>query len=178
MICRSALLTIFAVGNMFAMTGCGFAPLHMRAQGLQGGGMYNNLDIELLAPANLSDKRAGFLLRQYIVQRTGETSEPARFRVRLKVRAWQRRLGLSGEDVSSRYDINMQADYELIESQTDTVLNKGRVQSTTSFGAPTDPYGLEAAESHALEIIAADVADRVLARLAAYATSNGSVDEN
>lgn len=146
------------------LSACGFTPVHSPSVGK--GSAFKNLRIEAVPTRSPEDKAAGFFLTQRLRDRVGD--QTGKHILRLRPRASQRRLGLSGDDIASRYDVSLRVSYELIEAGTGKTLDRGRVQGTTSFGAPVDPYGLQAAESNALEIIASDVADRLLVKLAGY----------
>ena len=76
--------------------------------------------------------------------------------------------GTSSDDVATRYDTNLSVLYELRDKNTDKLLSKGSVKGSSTFGAPIDPYGLIAASNNAEQVIAKDVADRLLFKIAAY----------
>jgi len=48
---------------------------------------------------------------------------------------------------------------------------RGDVRAISTFGAPSDPYGTVAAQNNAEEQVAAEAADRIIARLAGYQAS-------
>ena len=80
----------------------------------------------------------------------------------------QRRLGIRGDDIASRFEIELRADYRILDDKTGDVLDKGRLTSVSSFGSPLDPFGRISAEENAAERLAADIADDLVIRLSKF----------
>ena len=157
--------------SFLALGGCGFTPVH-QSQGSFAGQSYANLRIEALSGENPDDKEAGFDIKQSMIDRIGQGS--GEHILEISPRLNQRRLGISGDDIASRFEISLQADYKLIEDKTGDILDKGRLSSKTSFGAPADPFGRIAAEEDAAKRIASDIADDLVIVLSKYYAKTGS----
>ena len=80
-------------------------------------------------------------------------------------------LGFSGDDIASRNDLSLTANYELVDAASGDILDAGSVRSTSSFGTPVDAFGRQAAQDNATRTIAQETADRLLARLARFYAS-------
>lgn len=152
------------IGMTLVLTACGFAPLHAPVGGQSAA--FQNIRVETLATDRPDDTQSGFFIKQRLRDRIGMDGSAHILQIEPKLT--QRLLGISGEDVASRYDYELSTRYTLLDAKTGDVMTKGIVRSTSTFGAPIDPYGLKASEDNAVRTIAADSADRILVKLAAY----------
>ena len=158
---KLSILTLSAV----LLTGCGFTPVHQAQTGFTGTA-YSNVRIETLNGDNPDDKEAGFHIKQSMIDRIGQGSGEHVLEISPRLR--QRRQGIRGDDVASRFEIQLRADYKLIDDKTGEVLEKGRLTSVSSFGSPLDPFGRVSAEENAAERLSADIADDLVIVLAKY----------
>lgn len=147
------------------LSGCGFTPVHQTQTGLTGQS-YSNVRIESLNGQNPDDKEAGFHIKQSMIDRIGQGSGQHILQINPTLR--QRRLGIRGDDVASRFEIELRADYKLLDDETGDVLDSGRLTSVSSFGSPLDPFGRISAEENAAERLAADIADDLVLTLSRY----------
>lgn len=156
---------IIAVLAVPLLTACGFTPMH-------GGGLGSNaakfedISIQINDGRDAGDKEAGFLVMQRLRDRIGENT--GKHILELTPRLRRQRLGISADDVASRYDSILEVNYKLLDAKTGRILNKGKVKGTSTFGAPVDPYGIVAADNNAKQQTAKEVADRLLVKLAGY----------
>jgi len=150
------------------LTACGFTPVHAPLGGQKA--VFQDIKIETLATKSLDDQESGFFLEQRLKDRIGVNG--SKYVLRIDPKLSERQLGISSSDIASRYDFILNTRYQLLDSKTGDTLTKGTVRSQSTFAAPDDPYGQEASESNATRTIAADNADRVLAKLAAYFARN------
>lgn len=160
---RAFCLTLAAA----ALTACGFTPLHSTGP---DDSAFGALRTELAASIAVADKEAAFWVEQSIKDRLG-AGENARHILRLFPEAARTGIGISGDDVATRYDTGLKVSYELIDMKSGDVLDRGSVRSTSTIAASTDPYALTAAEKASVRSISKDAADRVLARVAAHYSS-------
>ena len=163
----SYLTGLFIAGLVLPLSGCGFTPMHAPSgfAGAQGTTL-SQVTIDVTDGGDENDKEAGFYLLQRLQDRTGVNNGIYTLKV---VPRWTRgRLGISADDVASRYDGTVRATYELIETKTGEVLDKGRISATSTFGASTDPYGVIASNDAAMRNTAEEVADRLIIELATY----------
>ena len=151
------------------LTACGFTPMHGGA--ISGNAAkFEDISIQINDGRDAGDKEAGFLVMQRLRDRIGENT--GKHILDLTPRLRRQRLGISADDVASRYDSVLDINYKLIEAESGKILDKGKVKGTTTFGAPNDPYGLVAANNNAEQQIAKEVADRLLLKLAGYYADN------
>ncbi len=151
----------------FLLTGCGFTPMHSTG----GGTMFDKVTVDLAGGKDLGDDQTGFFVMQRIRDRIGNnTAAPHKLVLRPDVR--RRRIGITDQDVASRYDTTLYMNYELLDKKTGKILDRGRVQSITTFGAPIDSYGVVAADTGSKEQVAKEIADRLLNTLARYYANN------
>ena len=162
---------ILALIGATLVSACGFTPLHQSQSSLVGQS-YAQVRIESLEGENPDDKEAGYHIKQSLIDRIGQGNGEIVLEIQPRLR--QRRLGVTGDDIASRFTITLTADYKLIESKTGDILDRGRLQSVTSFGAPADPFGRISAEENAAERIAGEIADDLVIVLSKYYAANGS----
>ncbi len=159
------MMRIFTLSLLaLTLTGCGFTPLHS-----SGPDNLNLSDLKVvLAPIqDVQDREAGYYMQQRLLDRVG-AQDKANHIVTITPRVRRRRIGVTGNDVASRYDIALRADYTLTESRSGKVLDKGRVEAISTFGAPDDSFGLIAADTNGTQQGAKELADRLLLKLATY----------
>lgn len=157
LICGAAVLT----------ASCGFTPMHAPSG---AAGAFGNMSVELGPDLRVDDKEAAFWVQQRLAERIGSQSGAAQI---LEVTPTARRsgIGVSGQDVATRYDLNMGLKYKLTDAKTGEVLDRGTVNSVSTYTATNDPYALIAAEKATTKQLASDTADRLLTRLAGYFAS-------
>jgi LPS-assembly lipoprotein len=149
------------------LTACGFTPMHAPG-GFSGGMGFGDVAIEVTRgiDEDAGDREIGFYVQQRLRDRIGENQ--GRHVLKLTPSLRRQRLGINADDVASRYDSILVVSYKLIEFETGDVLTKGQVKAASTFGAPTDPYGIVAADKNAKQQTAKELADRLLIKLAAY----------
>ena len=157
------LLTLCAL-----ITACGFRPMHSTASKAA----LADIKIELEGGDELVDEQAGFFVAQRLQDRIG-TASAAKHILKITPDARRRQIGLTDQDVATRYDTSLVMKYELTDAANGKVLDKGRVESITTFGAPFDPYGVVSADNFSKQQAAKEVADRLLNTLATYYAKAG-----
>jgi len=165
---KKILLSSFALP---LLTACGFTPMHAPGN-FSGGTGFDDVAIELVAgpEEDAGDKEIGFYVQQRLRDRIGDNQGKHVLQLIPKLR--RTRLGITADDVATRYDSILEVSYKLIDPKTGDVLDNGRVRATSTFGAPTDPYGLVAADKNAKQQTAKELADRLLIKLASYYSEN------
>lgn len=149
------------------LSACGFTPMHA-PQGDDGNPALKNIQVDLVHPSTGAREAGAFHLQQALLDRIGSASSSGSHRLTITPKFTRAGFGVSAQDVATRYDVSVDMPYKLTDVKTGDVLDKGNVSAITTFGAPIDPYGREAAEQSATQNIAREAADRLLIRLAAY----------
>jgi len=151
------------------LTACGFTPLH--GAGLAGNAQqFQDISIQIDDGRDAGDKEAGFYVMQRLRDRIGENT--GKHVLQLTPRLRRARLGISADDVASRYDSILEMNYKLLDAKSGKILDRGKVKGTSTFGAPIDPYGIVASDNNAKQQISKEVADRLLVKLAGYYAEN------
>jgi len=168
----AAVLSLSALG----LSACGFTPVHStKALSVNGTHPLEMISIDMKNGNDTNDREVGFYVLQRLRDRVGIqdgiytlTIEPS----------WRRgRLGISANDVASRYDGTVSAKYKLTEKKTGNVLNTGRVTAVSTFAASSDPYGVVSANDNAMQTTAAEAADRLIVKLAEYFANEKAAPE-
>ncbi len=165
---RLSVLSFAVLGlTTLAVTGCGFTPMHAPgALSANGSTPLQQITLNMEDGRDANDKEIGFYLQQRLRDRMGSNQGQYTLTV---TPSWRRgRLGISAEDIASRYDGTVNARYKLTETKSGLVLDSGTVQAVTTFGASTDAYGVITANDSAMQTTAAEAADRLIVKLAGY----------
>ncbi len=156
---------LIALVSAFVLTACGFTPLHAPA-GLASGSSFKNVTVETIETGNPQNKEAAFHIKQRLRDRIGTGGTD--YILRLRPTSRERRLGVSDQDVATRFDLSVSSRYEILDARTGDSLDTGSVRVVTTYGAPLDPYGREAAQSAAIRNVSAEAADRLMVKLAGF----------
>jgi hypothetical protein len=132
-----------------------------------GKAVLQDIQVDLIQPEDLAYGEGAFFLQQAVYDRLGKSNGNT-YTLTLEPSFSRPGFGLSALDVASRYDMSVFLGYKLADTKTGDILDSGYVHSVSTFGAPLDPYGREAAEKNATRNIAREAADRLLIRLASY----------
>lgn len=171
MMTRTTLLSLFALTlSAITLTGCGFTPVHQTAAG--GGSVLQDVYVDLQKGDNIADNQAGFFLTQRLRDRMGENASTARYTLQIEPDYGRRRLGLTNEDVASRFDITVKAKYRLLDTKTGDRLASGDVSAVSTFGTQQGPYGLITADNVGVEQASSETADKLIRELAIYFSKN------
>lgn len=152
------MLIMLLGGAALTFSACGFQPLHGGAVG--GANGLSGISV------STGEEKIDFQLAQSLRDRMGENS--GRYALELQNDLRRSRLGIRADDVASRYDMTLNVDYRLIDTKTGEVMTSGEVSSVSTFGAPDDPYGRNAASADAEARLADDAADRLILELSRY----------
>jgi len=151
------------------LTACGFTPLH--GGGLVAGASgFQDISIQIDNGRDAGDKESGFYVMQRLRDRIGENT--GKHVLQLSPRLRRARIGISADDVASRYDSILEINYKLLDAKSGKILDRGKVKGTSTFGAPIDPYGIVASDNNAKQQVSKEVADRLLVKLASYYAAN------
>lgn len=156
---------IIFVSAFFLLSACGFTPMHAPSLG-EDGAAFKNIKIDLQKDPNLANDEGAFWVQQSLFDRLGTTGEKHVLTIVPKFR--RRGVGISSQDVATRYDMRVTVGYVLKDGKSGKTLDRGSVVATSTFGAPANPYGRAAAEQSATKNVSKEAADRLIVRLAAY----------
>jgi LPS-assembly lipoprotein len=155
---RIALL-LAAVASLSA---CGLQPMYA---GGGGGTVAQGLAAVEVAPI---EGRAGWLVRNALTDRlaqSGAASAP-QYRLDVLLDDSLEGLGLLGDDTIGRERRTLRARYQLVDLSSDEILVDATAGSDAGIDVVSSEYATVAAEEAALENLAREVADRIVANLA------------
>ncbi len=159
---RAVLLAAAAL----ALGGCQLSPVY--SGGARGIAAATMADIAI---APIPD-RAGYLLREALVRRMGD-ADAASARWRLEVRLDDQLTGFGlrgGTAAVSRERRTLRARWRLVDTQTDAVVLDAASGSDAGIDVvASSEFAVVAAEQTALELLAAELADQMTARIALWA---------
>ncbi|MCM8558073.1 LPS assembly lipoprotein LptE [Sphingomicrobium sediminis] len=146
------------------LASCGLRPLYADPS---VGSPIGSLEQIVVGPI---DERAGWLLRNALVDRLSGPENVAEPRYRLDVRIDDEitRFGLRGDAGATRERRTLRARYQLVDLATGETLLDATAGSDAGIDITSSEYATLAAEQTAVERLAAEVADDMVARLALY----------
>ncbi len=155
-----ALLALGAVAASLALAGCGFTPLYGAP------GVTSKLaTIKVIAP----DGRTGFLVRQHLEDAFATSrGAPATYAMRLQLSEARYPRGIRTDNVATRYEYVITADYSLANQPAGDVAKKGRVRVEVTYDSADQPYASIAAEQEAQDRAAEEAARRIQLEVAAW----------
>lgn len=147
------------------LSACGFTPMHAPQLGTDGAA-FKNIQIDVVEAVDLANQEGTFWLEQALRDRLDGNGE--KYVLEVQPTFSRRSLGISAQDIATRYDMIVSINYRLLDTATGDVLDTGSLSATSSFGAPLDPYGRSVSEQTAMQNVSKDAVDRLVVRLAAY----------
>lgn len=151
---RRAILAVLAAT---LVAGCGFQPLYGEANGGLRGGV-------VVAPV---EGRLGYHYRQQMRRRFGEPGRDAAIEIETTLRFEQEGVAITALDDVTRFDLRGEAQFTVRRRADGAVIGEGVVVSNSAYSTTATPYATSVAERDAERRVAADLADRVFARVAA-----------
>jgi LPS-assembly lipoprotein len=158
------LLMTAALGlSALGLGGCGFTPLYAAS------GVTPKLaSIQVSRP----DGRTGFLMGQYLDDELGkDRADAPASRLLLKTNEVRIPRGIRVDNVASRYEVDLNTTYTLIEIATRKIVTAGLVKVNVTYDSADQPYAGIAAEQDGQRRAAEQAADRIRLELASYFAS-------
>ena len=161
---RLALALSLVIGSV-GLAGCGFTPLYG-----QPGVTSNLAAIDVVAP----EGRTGFLIRQHLDDALGRNrAGPATYRMELGLGEARYPRGIRVDNVATRYEYVLEANYALFSTATNAVAKRGQVRVELTYDSADQPYASIAAQQDAQDRAAAEAARRIQLELAVW-LANGA----
>jgi LPS-assembly lipoprotein len=142
------------------LAGCGFTPLYGSI------GVAPALSaIQVTAP----EGRAGQLIREHLDDELARnTSVPAQYRMNLQLGQQRYPRGLRVDNVATRYEYVLVANYQLIAQPSGAQAKKGSVRVEVTYDSADQPYASVAAQQDAEDRATGEAARRIAMELAAW----------
>lgn len=149
-----------------ALTACGFRPLY-GDRGVQSGSVKADMSGVRIEPIS---NRAGQILRNRLIDQMTPAGQPTEAAYRLTIRLTENKvpLGIRKDETATRANMIQTAFYTLQEMATNVVVDRGTVQSTTSYNIVNSDFGTIMAERDARTRGVDQIADSVTLRVALY----------
>ncbi|HYZ49004.1 MAG TPA: LPS assembly lipoprotein LptE [Sphingomonas sp.] len=149
---------------LLLLAGCGLQPLY---SGGSGGGVAQALAGVEVAPVQ---GKNGWLVVNALKDRiAAEPGAAARYRLEIELDDKIEGFGIRRDDAITRERRTLRARYRLTDRGTGAVLLDATAGSDAGIDAVSSEYATIAAENTALERLAGEVADQIVARIALYA---------
>jgi LPS-assembly lipoprotein len=158
----AAVLGFAALG----LSGCGFQPLYA-----QQGVVSNLAAVDVVAPQG----RTGFLIREHLedalaVKRSGAPT----WRMNLALAEARYPRGVRVDNVATRYEYVLTANYALTNITSGAVAKRGHVRVELTYDSADQPYAAISAQQDAQDRAAQEAARRIQLELAAWLASGAA----
>ncbi len=149
-----------------AVTACGFKPLY-GTRGVQGASV--QADMSGIQIEQISN-RSGQILRNRLIDKMTPGGQPSEAAYRLTVRLTENKvpLGIRKDETATRANMIQTAFYTLQEMSSNVVVDRGTVQSTTSYNIVDSDFGTIMAERDARTRGVDQLAESITLRVALY----------
>ena len=142
------------------LAACGFTPVH--GPGGIAEGLYGTVAVD--EPRDLPGRE----LVAELERRLGYGERPV-YRLGADVRVSEQTLGVTPDQVITRYQLLGQVDYRLIRISDDTRRASGAVSSFASYSATGTPFATRTARRDAVDRLMVNLADKIVSELLATA---------
>lgn len=139
-----------------ALGGCGFQPVY--GPGGPAAGIRNAVALD--PPRD----EAGFALVRRLEERLGLPDAP-HYRMAVRLYVDEQELGVTPDQVITRYNLRGRAEYSLVDLSTGDVATSGRVSSFSSYSATGTPFATLSARRDAEDRLMTILADQIVSRL-------------
>ncbi len=158
---RNGLMALALGLTPLALSGCGFTPLYA-TQGL-------NQALGSIA-VETPQTRTGYLLRESLNDSLAvRNASVPRYDLKITLKDQRYSIGLSSNDIASRYEISNQVAYTLTDRQTKDVVHKGNfIEATTYDAGQEQPYTGIVGQQDAQERAAKGIAQKITADLSVF----------
>jgi LPS-assembly lipoprotein len=152
--------TALIAGFALFLSACGFTPLYGPQSVTKGLGA-----IEVVAP----EGRAGYLLREKLEDALArDVNVLPSHRLVYTVKEQRYARGVRVDNVANRYELNLTADWRLLDTKTGQVVRAGSAAAAVTYDSADQPYASIAAQQDSQERAAAEVARKIQLDLAAW----------
>lgn len=153
-------LTVLALAAGLGLSGCGLKPLYADGN--------RSVAAQRLASVSVSpiEGRAGWLVRNAIIDRIGKHEGDARYRLDIRLDDKIEGFGIRSDAATTRERRTLRARYQLVDAGSDVILLDATAGSDMGIDVVNSEYATIAAEQTALERLSEQVADQIVARIA------------
>ncbi|MGE0776578.1 MAG: LPS assembly lipoprotein LptE [Sphingomonadaceae bacterium] len=153
---------------LLPLTGCGLRPLY--------GGGSSGPAMSVLSAVSVGpiEGRAGWLVRNAIIDRIGDHGGSGRYRLDIKLDDQIEGYGIRADRTTTRERRTLRARYQLVDTSTNAMLIDTTAGSDVGIDVVNSEYATIAAEQTALERLSETIADQIVTRIALHARRNGA----
>lgn len=153
---------------LISLAACGFRPLHAPGGGAEPGVLAG---IEI---AHIPD-RLGQVVRNHLLDRLTPRGAPAAatYRFAVSLRTSKEPLAIARDDTATRFNVSVEADYDLSLISTGETVLQGGVRSVAAYDVVSSGYANTVAERNAELRAAREVSDELKTRVAVFLARGG-----
>jgi LPS-assembly lipoprotein len=157
----------FLLALALSLSACGLRPLY---SGGSSGTASSLLSTVSVGPI---EGKAGWLVRNAIVDRIGDNGGSVRYRLDIKLDDQIEGYGIRADRTTTRERRQLRARYQLVDTANNKTMLDTTAGSDVGIDVVNSEYATIAAEQTALERLAETVADQIIARVALQTQKSG-----
>jgi LPS-assembly lipoprotein len=168
---KKLILPCFLAASLL-VSGCGLRPLYASGGKGEVAALLSGIDVSEI------EGHRGWLVRNALQDRLrasqGDGASASRYRLDVRLDDSIIGFGVRGDDSVTRERRTLRARYQLVDNQTGQVVLDAAATQDAGIDVVGSEFSTIAAESSALERLAAGVADQIIARIAVFANRGGA----
>ncbi|MEY2882516.1 MAG: hypothetical protein RL490_240 [Pseudomonadota bacterium] len=160
---RSAAL---ALAPLLLLAACDLAPVYAGGSNSAPARLMQQISVQPIP------ERAGFLVRQNLIDRFGTPPAAAPYRLEVELDDQIVAFGVRGDNSAARERRTLRARYRLVEVASGAVLVDATAGADAGIDRVSSNYAVVAAEASALDRLTTDIARQIAARIARFANAS------
>lgn len=160
-----AVVSGLLVAGALTLAGCGFTPLY-GAPGVTA----QLAGVEVTTPPG----RTGELIREHLDDALARNKgQPPLYRMDLALGETRYPRGVRVDNVATRYEYVLTANYTLVSAATGAPVKRGRARAQVTYDSADQPYASITAQQDAQDRAAAECAQKIQVEIAAWLATQG-----
>jgi len=155
-----------AVALAAFLSACGFHPMYSSDPGENGARqIFASIYVDPIAGEHI-----GYDLRNALIDNLSAAPKPqeAAYRLKVTIEEYLQGIAVANNAAVTRYNYTLNANYELTDVHTNSVVKSGIERTLSGYDVVTSPYATLVAQQDAQKRGAEDIANRIQIDLAAY----------
>lgn len=157
---RIMTIAVFAA-LLGGLASCGFSPIYAQSG---GGAALTNVRVD----TGDDPGRIDYLFSQAMADKLGAHQPSGEYVLETRLRERRRGFGIRVDDVATRFESTVTAQYRLVRTSNGEVLTQGRREGVASYDVANDPFSELSSEERSIERAVGVVAEKIRLDLSLY----------
>jgi len=157
----AVLVLMVAAPALLSLGACGFEPVYGKASQVR----HAELATIEVSPIR---ERVGQLVRNHLIDRFGSSTKAARYRLDVTLRETQAELAVQADDKVTRFNLALNAAFNLVEIESQRSLYSSTARSVSSYNIVDSEFATVSSQKNVRNRVAEDVAESIRDLLIIY----------